>query len=158
MPLSSLSAPEGEKFLAAAQRADSNLLRALSEHFLVMAAVEESDPRRPDIEKLRTNSASHFFAMTEYLDASIEAAQEMLSTIPSKGSSEMEAMVRFRVQTAIEKSRNFQRAASVIAKQIHASNPGSYPRMAACEDVLKALQDLIATFRQNAQFHLAKGL
>jgi hypothetical protein len=157
MPLTSLSGPEGEKWIAAAQRADSSLLRALSEHFLAMAAIEEADPRRPDIAKLRDNSTSHFFTMIEHLDASVQAAQEMLTTIPSKGSADLEAMVRSTIQRSIENARNLQRAATEISKQV-SSAPGRYPRMASCIDAVSAVQDILATFKQNAKVHQTEGL
>lgn len=149
MPLRSLSGSEGEKFLAAARKADSSLARSLSEYFRGIAGVEAADFRKPNPKALKA-AAQYLESSRKHLQDSREAAGQMLKSRP-KG---CEQMVTLRLTAMLENTRVLDGAIGALQKQLLS---GKYPAMRDCLGLLTALDPIWATFKVNAQVHQAEG-
>lgn len=147
------SGQEFEKYWAQSLKADSELLKGLSEHFAAVSQVEETDPRKPDAKTLQS-AAKHCEAAQTHFEKSLTASQEMLRSIPSKGVKELEELIRFRLQGGIDNVKRLEKAVGSIHDSL---KTGKYPSMASCLHWIEALDSIVARFRVNAQFHQAEG-
>jgi DNA repair ATPase RecN len=126
----------------------------MAEHFFGMAGVEETDPRNPESKKLSA-SREHLIKAAEHFKQSVAAAEKMLKTIPSGGSQDFEKMVKFRLERAIQNTQALDKAVAKLANEI---SGGKYPKMADCLEIVSRIQDIVAVFKENAQFHKIEGM
>jgi hypothetical protein len=118
-----------------------------------MAAVEDIDIRQPESKALAA-SARHLDTARKHLKDSLQAANQMLGSIPSKGSKDFESLVRFRLLAQSENVTNLERTIADVAQQLQA---GKYPALQSCLAIMKAMDDVSASMKVNALTHKAEG-
>jgi hypothetical protein len=118
-----------------------------------MSDVEATDIEGPDLNQLES-AAKHLDSARKNLQDSVAAARQMMEVIPHGGSKDFEVLVKLRLRATARNTENLEKAVSAVRDHLVA---GSYPRSAACLHVLKALDDLFATMKINAQTHQEEG-